>query len=109
MSEDFLVKLMDSVDESPVDCMDDDQTKPTRLFKGEGQEVVAFDVDLRQSVRKFKSTLASLFNLSSQNLILYYIDHEMVGLMGPELIKHNQRKLWNYNVQDGDQFIVEER
>lgn len=83
--------------------------KPVRLFKDEGQEVLAIEVDLRQSVRKFKSTLATLFGLDSQNLILYYIDHEMVGLMGPELIKHNQKKLWNYNVQDGDQFIVEER
>lgn len=85
MSEDFLTKLMETV-------------KPSTI-----------DVDLRQSVRKFKSKLASLFGLSSQNLILYYIDHEMFGLMGPELIKHNQKKLWNYNVQDGDQFIVEER
>lgn len=86
-----------------------DTNKPLRLFKDDSQEVIAIDVDLRQSVRKFKSTIASIFGLESQNLILYYIDHEMVGLMGPELIKHNQKKLWNYNVQDGDQFIVEER
>lgn len=79
-----------------------------RLFKDESQEVVALDVDLRQSVRKFKQIVANIFGLNSQNFILYYIDHEMVGFMGPELIKHNQKKLWNYNVQDGDQFIVEE-
>jgi len=136
MSEDFLIKLMDNVDdpnnvlqqqqsglEGSIDMatdqinapnlndneVDSDNSKPVRLFKDDGQEVLAFEVDLRQSVRKFKSTLASLFGLRSQNLILYYIDHEMVGLMGPELIKHNQKKLWNYNVQDGDQFIVEER
>lgn len=121
MSEDFLTKLMDNV-EPALDSMDlVDSNEPTnenegqgenklvRLFKDEKQEVLGLTVDLRQSVRKFKSTLASLFHLRSQNLILYYIDHEMVGLMGPELIKHNQKKLWNYNVQDGDQFIVEER
>lgn len=121
MSEDFLVKLMDNVEpysgnhnsiENMEDCDNDQPSaarQPVRLFKDEGQEVVALDVDLRQSVRKFKSTLSNLFGLEMQNIILYYIDHEMVGLMGPELIKHNQKKLWNYNVQNGDQFIVEER
>lgn len=129
MSEDFLIKLMDNADQpninqsnSLVDNNDNmeivatsttilntDGKHAVRLFKDEGQEVLGLEIDLRQSVRKFKSTLAQLFGLNSQNLILYYIDHEMVGLMGPELIKHNQKKLWNYNVQDGDQFIVEER
>lgn len=139
MSEDFLTKLMDNVEpnnsliidggnatgsssmeivaSSTIATLNNDETttqdemgnKLVRLFKDEGQEVLAIQVDLRQSVRKFKSTLGQLFGLNSQNLILYYIDHEMVGLMGPELIKHNQKKLWNYNVQDGDQFIVEER
>lgn len=139
MSEDFLIKLMDNVEpqqqqqnsvvqQNSLENMEvgepntntnnttttntaetEGDNKLVRLFKDEGQEVLAIEVDLRQSVRKFKSTLANLFNLDSQNLILYYIDHEMVGLMGPELIKHNQKKLWNYNVQDGDQFIVEER
>lgn len=126
MSEDFLIKLMDTADPTTnvvqqrhtnsngMDINNELETtegtsKSSRLFKDEGQEVFAIEVDLRQSVRKFKSTLAQLFGLNNQNLILYYIDHEMVGLMGPELIKHNQKKLWNYNVQDGDQFIVEER
>lgn len=119
MSEDFLTKLMDNV-EPALDSMDlvdnaegasenEGDGKLVRLFKDEKQEVLGLTIDLRQSVRKFKSTLASLFHLTSQSLILYYIDHEMVGLMGPELLKHNQKKLWNYNVQDGDQFIVEER
>lgn len=136
MSEDFLLKLMDYGDNGNVENNDvateqsgtgddaqhesgmeletsttssSETSKPVRLFKDEGQEIIALNVDLRQSVRKFKSNLANLFGLNSQNLILYYIDHEMVGLMGPELLKYSQKKLWNYNVQDGDQFIVEER
>lgn len=130
MSEDFLTKLMDNIDtevvqqqnENQDDSLDSDMAAKTvskddeksdckliRLFKDENQEVLSIEVDLRQSVRKFKQTLATSFGLNSQDMILYYIDREMVGLMGPELIKHNQKKLWNYNVQDGDQFIVEER
>lgn len=131
MSEDFLTKLMDNIDtevvqqqsidhqadsleesrlqEATPDEKDKLKSNLVRLFKDDSQEVVSIEVDLRQSVRKFKHSLANLFGLSSQNIILYYIDREMVGLMGPELIKHNQKKLWNYNVQDGDQFIVEER
>lgn len=127
MSEDFLSKLTDvvqpfqiepgsgndatssSVAEPPSQDQDRDRNAVTSLYKDDSQEVVSLNVDLRQSVRKFKQTLANLFGLErSQNLTLYYIDNEMVGLMGPELIKHNQKKLWNYNVQDGDQFIVEE-
>ena len=134
MSEDFLLKLMDQADSgsnrnnvvqqqgdtadtategghqaaSQENSIGLDKSGPVRLFKDEGQEIVALNVDLRQSVRKFKSNLASLFGLDGHSLLLYYIDHEMVGLMGPELLKHNQKKLWNYNVQDGDQFIVEE-
>lgn len=102
-------QVLPSSKESPNALVNRGDGKPVRLFKDEGQEIVELNVDLRQSVRKFKSNLASLFGLHGQNLILYYIDHEMVGLMGPELLKHNQKKLWNYNVQDGDQFIVEER
>jgi hypothetical protein len=135
MSEDFLLKLMDNVVANDVVVQNNSdggageasnmisqenmevgscsshlaQSGLVRLFKDAGQEVVALDVDLRQSVRKFKSSIASIFGMNSQNFVLYYIDHEMVGLMGPELIKHNQKKLWNYNVQDGDQFIVEDR
>lgn len=99
---------MDEMDAMDQTGAQHNQQQAVRLFKDQGQEVVSIQVDLRQTVRKFKSTIGAIFGLKGQNLILYYIDHEMVGLMGPELIKHNQKKLWNYNVQDGDQFIVEE-
>lgn len=40
---------------------------------------------------------------------LYYIDGEMAEFVGPEELKFNQKKLYTYNVQDGDEFVVDEK
>lgn len=116
MSEDFLSKLMQTTtksnDDFDINQEDDDKQLAKLLHKDDSQEVMAMSIDLRQSVRKFKANLSSIFGLSvdsTNDLLLYYIDHEMIGLMGPELLKYNQKKLWNYNVQNGDQFIIERR
>ena len=40
---------------------------------------------------------------------VFYIDHEMAEVMGPEELKFSQKKLYTYNVQDGDEFIVDQK
>lgn len=115
LSEHFLSEIMQITETKfTSDKVENQENSPLvqSLHKDDCKEVLAASVDLRQSVRKFKTNLCQMFRLqvdSTNDLFLYYIDHEMVGLMGPELMKHNQKKLWNYNVQDGDQFIVEKR
>lgn len=38
---------------------------------------------------------------------LFYVDHVMIEIAGPEEMKFNQKKLYTYNVQDGDKFFVD--
>lgn len=38
---------------------------------------------------------------------LFYVDHVMGEITGPEEIKFNQKKLYTYSVQDGDKFLVD--
>ncbi|KAG9508825.1 Tubulin-specific chaperone cofactor E-like protein, partial [Fragariocoptes setiger] len=79
------------------------------IEQSQNHTIVPMTIDLRKTVKSFKIELSEIFGVHPSKMILYYIDHEMVGLMGPEMLKYNQKKLWNYNVQDGDQFIVDEK
>ena len=40
---------------------------------------------------------------------VFYVDHVMIEMMGAEEMKSNQKKLYTYNVQDGDKFLVDSK
>ncbi|KPM06570.1 hypothetical protein QR98_0050470, partial [Sarcoptes scabiei] len=70
----------------------------------------SFKIDLNKSVRNFKVQLGSLFEISPSNIRVFYIDTEMSGLLGIlhiEELRFAQKKLYTYNVQDGDEFLIE--
>lgn len=76
--------------------------KNSRLFK----------VDLNKSVRNFKMQLGPLFDISPSNSRIFYIDREMSELLGVlhiEELRFAQKKLYTYNVQDGDEFLIESK
>lgn len=50
-----------------------------------------------------------MFGLVASQIRVFYVDHIMMEIMGPEEMKFNQKKLFTYNVQDGDQFIVDSK
>lgn len=51
-----------------------------------------------------------LFDISPSNIRVFYIDREMSELLGVlhiEELRFAQKKLYTYNVQDGDEFLIE--
>lgn len=50
---------------------------------------------------------SNIFSFPANQMRLFYVDHVMIELMGPEEMKFNQKKLYTYNVQDGDKFLVD--
>lgn len=38
---------------------------------------------------------------------VFYVDSVMFEVSGPEEMRFNQKKLFTYNVQDGDKFLVD--
>ncbi|KAH9422640.1 hypothetical protein DERP_003317 [Dermatophagoides pteronyssinus] len=70
----------------------------------------SFKVDLNKSVRNFKVQLSSLYNVIPTNIRVFYIDTEMselLGILHIEELRFAQKKLYTYNVQDGDEFLIE--
>ncbi|CAG2100743.1 unnamed protein product [Medioppia subpectinata] len=66
-------------------------------------------LDLNKSVGDFKSELGSMFGVSPTRMRVFYVDSEMSDLIGPELLRFNQKKLYTYNVRDGDQFLIDHK
>lgn len=64
-------------------------------------------VNLNKSVKDFKQRLSTIFGLPASRMRVFYVDHVMIEIMGPEEMKFNQKKLYTYNVQDGDKFLVD--
>ncbi|KAE8592277.1 hypothetical protein XENTR_v10018711 [Xenopus tropicalis] len=69
------------------------------------EKVETISIRLDQTVAEFKKQLKNLVQLSTNNMRLYYLDHE--APFGPEEMKFSTRFLHSYNVHDGDKFYVE--
>lgn len=53
---------------------------------------------------------SSLYNVIPTNIRVFYIDTEMselLGILHIEELRFAQKKLYTYNVQDGDEFLIE--
>ncbi|XP_029428133.1 tubulin-specific chaperone cofactor E-like protein isoform X1 [Rhinatrema bivittatum] len=69
------------------------------------EKVEKMRIRLDQTVAEFKKQLKTVVQLSTNNMRVYYLDHE--APFGPEEMKFNARALHSYNIRDGDQFYVE--
>lgn len=73
------------------------------------EEHTVLTVNLQQSVQDLKSLLSDKFGLRPTKMRLFYIDHDMKDMdtYGPEEMRFNNRKLYSYQIKDGDEFIVD--
>lgn len=56
------------------------------------------------------SSTSSLYDVIASNIRVFYIDTEMselLGILHIEELRFAQKKLYTYNVQDGDEFLIE--
>jgi len=69
-------------------------------------------IDINKSVKDFKMQLGSMFGVSPSQMRVYYVDHEITEILGItqiEELKYNQKKLYTYNVQNGDEFLIDHK
>lgn len=71
------------------------------------EEHTVLTVNLQQSVQDLKSLLSDKFGLRPTKMRLFYIDQDMKGTYGPEEMRFNNRKLYSYQIKDGDEFLVD--
>lgn len=50
---------------------------------------------------------STMFNFPASEMRIFYVDHVMIEIIGPEEMRFSQKKLYTYNVQDGDKFLVD--
>ncbi|CAN9511031.1 unnamed protein product [Ophioblennius macclurei] len=68
------------------------------------EKVEQVNIRLDQTVAELKKQLATVVQLSTQSMRLYYIDK--CSAFGPEEMKYNTRALHSYSIQDGDEILV---
>lgn len=55
---------------------------------------------------------SSLYDVLPSNIRVFYIDmelSELLGILHIEELRFSQKKLYTYNVQDGDEFLIENK
>ncbi|XP_026154857.1 tubulin folding cofactor E-like a isoform X1 [Mastacembelus armatus] len=67
-------------------------------------KVEQLTIRLDQTVAELKKQLATVVQLSTNSMRLYYIDKG--SAFGPEELKYNTRALHSYSIQDGDEILV---
>lgn len=68
------------------------------------EKVEPLNIRLNQTVAGLKKQVATVVQLSTNNMRLYYIDKG--SAFGPEEMKYNTRALHSYSIQDGDEILV---
>lgn len=106
LDPDFLMTMSTSTS-SNSNSSGDASSSPSSPPHLPSTRVKDMTVNLNKSVKDFKQRLSTIFGLPASRMRLFYVDHVMIEIMGPEEMKFNQKKLYSYNVQDGDKFLVD--
>lgn len=67
------------------------------------------EIHVEKTVKDLKFEIGQLLSMSPSKLRLFYIDKEMSHAFGPEELKFNSKKLYSIQVQDGDEFLVDQK
>lgn len=70
-------------------------------------KVEEMSIRLDQTVAELKKHLKTVVQLSTSNMLLFYLDQE--APFGPEEMKYSSRALHSYGIRDGDKIYVEPR
>nr|CAG4643932.1 EOG090X05JJ [Lepidurus arcticus] len=64
-------------------------------------------ITVYQTVGELKAKLREVAGLPLSRMRLFYVDQGMKGGFGPEEMKYPNKQLYSYNINDGDEFIVD--
>ncbi|XP_017467300.1 PREDICTED: tubulin-specific chaperone cofactor E-like protein [Rhagoletis zephyria] len=65
-------------------------------------------LDVYCTVADLKTRLEKLIDLPANKMRLYYVDQDFKEF-GPELMKYPNKRLYSYNIQAGDEIIIDEK
>lgn len=71
------------------------------------EEQFPLTINLQQTVQDLKTMLSARFGLRPAKIRVFYVDQDMKGYCGPDELRFNSRKLYTYNIRDGDEFLVD--
>ncbi|KAF8764134.1 Tubulin-specific chaperone cofactor E-like [Argiope bruennichi] len=93
----------------PLVDVDLSPKKTAQVFVHFCEEQSTLTVNLQQSVQELKATLSDKFGLRPAKMRLFYIDQDMKDVCGPDELRYNNRKLYSYQIRDGDEFLVDSK
>ncbi|GLV37374.1 mulet [Carabus blaptoides fortunei] len=64
-------------------------------------------VDVYRSVSDLKQKLEAFAGFPAAKMRLFYVDQDLRDIQGPEEMKYPHKQLYSYNIQSGDEFIVD--
>jgi len=74
-----------------------------------GSKTESRSVDVYQTVVELKQKLETFANLHFSKMRLFYVDQEMKACHGPEEMKFPNKRLYSYNINSGDEIIVDSK
>ncbi|GFQ75466.1 tubulin-specific chaperone cofactor E-like protein [Trichonephila clavata] len=93
----------------PLVDVDLSPKKTAQVFVHFCEEQSTLTVNLQQSVQELKATLSDKFGLRPAKMRLFYIDQDMKEFCGPDELRYNNRKLYSYQIRDGDEFLIDSK
>lgn len=66
-------------------------------------------LDVYQTVNELKQKLESFANISAAKMKLFYVDQELKVIHGPEEMRFPNKQLYSYNINFGDEIIVDSK
>ncbi|XP_046383123.1 tubulin-specific chaperone cofactor E-like protein [Ischnura elegans] len=94
----------------PLVHVDLSPEKKVKVIFHYGEKREARRIDVYQTVFELKQRLESFADgLPPHRMRLFYSDHVMRALQGPEEMKFPQKRLYSYNISSGDEIIVDSK
>lgn len=64
-------------------------------------------VDVYRTVSDLKQRLESFAGFPAAKMRLFYVDQDLRDIQGPEEMKYPHKQLYSYNIQSGDEIIID--
>ncbi|XP_015924161.1 tubulin-specific chaperone cofactor E-like protein isoform X2 [Parasteatoda tepidariorum] len=93
----------------PLVDVDLSPKKTAQVFVHFCEEQSVLTVNLQQSVQELKATLSDKFGLRPARMRLFYVDQDLKNACGPDELRYNNRKLYSYQIRDGDELLLDSK
>lgn len=64
-------------------------------------------LDVYQTVNEFKQKFEKFSGIPANRMRVFYVDQHVCSVTGPEEMKFPNKRLYSYNIVEGDQIIID--